>query len=54
MFNNIPNGVNVYVSNRNIVNDTPSITSRAMQACLVTSEASDRPFPGGVAAVVAG
>jgi hypothetical protein len=44
VFNNIPTGVNVYVSTRNIINDVPSAAGGAVSAVLTASETG--PFLG--------
>lgn len=51
VFNNIPNGVSVFVSNRNIRGDKPSTASDVPQAVLVSSETAPSAF-GGTGAVV--
>ena len=52
VFNNIPNGVSVFVSNRNIINDAPSSTSAGIQAVLLSSETAPSVFPSGVGGAV--
>ena len=51
VFNNVPNGVNIFVSNRNIIGDAPSSVNAAVQAALVATETAPTIFPGGIGVV---
>lgn len=52
VFNNIPNGLNIWVSASNIINDLPATSSSTIQAVAVSSDVAASVFPGGTGAVV--
>lgn len=52
VFNNLPNGLRVFVSNRNIIGGLPSSATASRQAVLVASQTAPTVFPGGTGAVV--